>query len=81
MRRWGLLRFLWDSHLFRVERGKITYIHTLSTCAAPGCGLNGTLGELKRRDMEAVLKRGGSGEGAGCEEGERRVEVSMAGIQ
>ncbi|KAK3354444.1 hypothetical protein B0H65DRAFT_554110 [Neurospora tetraspora] len=32
-----------DSHLFRVERGKIRYIHTLSTCVTPGCGLNGTL--------------------------------------
>ncbi|KAF2191886.1 hypothetical protein K469DRAFT_555905 [Zopfia rhizophila CBS 207.26] len=32
-----------DSHLFRVEKGKIRYIHTLSTCEGhPGCGLNGT---------------------------------------
>jgi hypothetical protein len=32
-----------DSHLFRVEKGKIRYIHTISTCEGhPGCGLNGT---------------------------------------
>ena len=33
-----------DSHLFRVEKGKLRYIHTLSTCEGhPGCGLgNGT---------------------------------------
>jgi hypothetical protein len=32
-----------DSHLFRVEKGQIRYIHTLSTCEGhPGCGLNGT---------------------------------------
>jgi hypothetical protein len=30
-----------DSHLFRVEGGKIKYIHTLSTCVNAGCGLNG----------------------------------------
>ncbi|RYP59256.1 hypothetical protein DL769_008611 [Monosporascus sp. CRB-8-3] len=32
-----------DSHMFRVESGKIRYIHTVSSCVAPGCGLNGTL--------------------------------------
>lgn len=32
-----------DSHLFRVEKGQLRYIHTLSTCEGhPGCGLNGT---------------------------------------
>lgn len=32
-----------DSHLFRVEKGQIRYIHTVSTCEGhPGCGLNGT---------------------------------------
>ncbi|KAF1833967.1 hypothetical protein BDW02DRAFT_484291, partial [Decorospora gaudefroyi] len=33
-----------DSHTFRVEKGKIRYIHTISTCEGhPGCGLNGTV--------------------------------------
>ncbi|KAF2113582.1 hypothetical protein BDV96DRAFT_496172 [Lophiotrema nucula] len=33
-----------DSHTFRVEKGKIRYIHTLSTCEGhPGCGMNGTI--------------------------------------
>ncbi|KAF4629286.1 hypothetical protein G7Y89_g8863 [Cudoniella acicularis] len=31
-----------DSHMFRVEGGKIRYIHTLSTCINSGCGLNTT---------------------------------------
>jgi hypothetical protein len=32
-----------DSHTFRVEKGKLRYIHTISTCEGhPGCGLNGT---------------------------------------
>lgn len=32
-----------DSHAFRIESGKIRYIHTLSTCEGhPGCGMNGT---------------------------------------
>jgi len=31
-----------DSHLFRVEGGKIRYIHTLSSCVVAGCGYNGT---------------------------------------
>lgn len=32
-----------DSHLFRVEKGKLRYIHTISTCEGhPGCGLNGS---------------------------------------
>lgn len=31
-----------DSHFFRVEGGKIRYIHTVSTCVEAGCGMNGT---------------------------------------
>jgi hypothetical protein len=32
-----------DSHTFRVEKGRIRYVHTISTCEGhPGCGLNGT---------------------------------------
>ncbi|KAF1847745.1 uncharacterized protein K460DRAFT_275388 [Cucurbitaria berberidis CBS 394.84] len=37
-----------DSHTFRVEKGKIRYVHTISTCEGhPGCGLNGTYVPLK----------------------------------
>ncbi|KAK3372124.1 hypothetical protein B0H63DRAFT_503464 [Podospora didyma] len=32
-----------DSHLFRVEGGKIRYIHTVSTCEHAGCGMNGSM--------------------------------------
>jgi hypothetical protein len=31
-----------DSHLFRVEGGKIKYLHTVSHCVEAGCGMNGT---------------------------------------
>jgi len=31
-----------DSHAFRVEEGKIRYIHTVSSCVTAGCGMNGT---------------------------------------
>ncbi|KAF2183478.1 hypothetical protein K469DRAFT_728019 [Zopfia rhizophila CBS 207.26] len=31
-----------DSHFFRVEGGKIRYIHTVSPCFVDGCGMNGT---------------------------------------
>ncbi|KAH6663121.1 hypothetical protein B0J14DRAFT_495187 [Halenospora varia] len=31
-----------DSHLFRVEGGKIKYAHTVSHCVMKGCGMNGT---------------------------------------
>ncbi|KAB5559576.1 hypothetical protein GE09DRAFT_1235778 [Coniochaeta sp. 2T2.1] len=31
-----------DSHAFRVEGGKIKYLHTASACITQGCGLNGT---------------------------------------
>lgn len=27
-----------DSHLFRLENGKIRYVHTLTVCTIPGCG-------------------------------------------
>jgi hypothetical protein len=33
-----------DSHLFRVEQGRIKYSHTASACVVAGCGLNGTFG-------------------------------------
>ncbi|KAH7134958.1 hypothetical protein B0J11DRAFT_426620 [Dendryphion nanum] len=33
-----------DSHLFRVEGGRIKYSHTASACVVDGCGLNGTFG-------------------------------------
>jgi hypothetical protein len=40
-----------DSHLFRVEKGKIRYIHTVSTCEGhPGCGTNLTLPTVRRRE-------------------------------
>ncbi|KAE8442236.1 hypothetical protein EG329_003707 [Mollisiaceae sp. DMI_Dod_QoI] len=31
-----------DSHLFRIEAGKIKYAHTVSHCVVKGCGMNGT---------------------------------------
>jgi hypothetical protein len=31
-----------DSHMFRVEEGKIRYIHTASACFVDGCRMNGT---------------------------------------
>lgn len=33
-----------DSHLFRIEGGRIKYSHTASACVTGGCGLNGTFG-------------------------------------
>jgi len=30
-----------DSHMFRVEKGKIRYIHTVSACVEDGCGMDG----------------------------------------
>ncbi|CBY00191.1 hypothetical protein IAQ61_011125 [Plenodomus lingam] len=37
-----------DSHTFRVEKGMLRYIHTISTCDGhPGCGLNGTYVPLR----------------------------------
>ena len=38
-----------DSHMFRVESGKIRYIHTVSSCVTAGCGMNGTIPMRKRR--------------------------------
>ncbi|KAI0377595.1 hypothetical protein F5Y04DRAFT_291669 [Hypomontagnella monticulosa] len=32
-----------DSHMFRIESGKIRYIHTVSSCVEAGCGMNGTI--------------------------------------
>ncbi|KAH5041126.1 hypothetical protein HBI40_023160 [Parastagonospora nodorum] len=43
-----------DSHLFRVEDGKIRYIHTASACFVDGCGMNGTgppPGAIRRRGL------------------------------
>ncbi|KAI0148043.1 hypothetical protein F4776DRAFT_605731 [Hypoxylon sp. NC0597] len=45
-----------DSHMFRVEKGKIRYIHTLSSCVNPGCGLNTTIIPTQRRRIR--LSRG-----------------------
>ncbi|OAA58462.1 hypothetical protein SPI_06535 [Niveomyces insectorum RCEF 264] len=41
-----------DSHLFRVEHGKIRYIHTVSHCINYNCGLNKTT--FGRRNLAAV---------------------------
>ncbi len=30
-----------DSHLFRVEKGRIRYAHTLTVCTLPNCGFPG----------------------------------------
>jgi hypothetical protein len=46
-----------DSHLFRVEDGKIRYIHTASACFVDGCGMNGTgppLGVIGRRGVSFI---------------------------
>lgn len=32
-----------DSHMFRVEKGKIRYIHTVDACFVDGCGMNHTV--------------------------------------
>lgn len=40
-----------DSHLFRVEGGKIRYCHTASACVTDGCGLNGTTFDFGRRGL------------------------------
>ncbi|KAI1383949.1 uncharacterized protein F4822DRAFT_433901 [Hypoxylon trugodes] len=37
-----------DSHVFRVESGKIKYIHTVSSCVEAGCGMNGTIPMSRR---------------------------------
>ena len=43
-----------DSHLFRVEHGKIRYIHTVSHCINYNCGLNTTT--FGRREITAKLR-------------------------
>jgi len=40
-----------DSHAFRVEDGKIRYIHTVSSCVTDGCGMNGTAPSLRAMRM------------------------------
>jgi hypothetical protein len=57
-----------DSHTFRVEKGKIRYIHTISTCEGhPGCGLNGTYVPLdpgtKRARMVGTARMRGARRG------------------
>ncbi len=39
-----------DSHMFRVEAGKIRYIHTVSSCVHAGCGMSG-MGPPARRSL------------------------------
>ncbi|KAI1272255.1 hypothetical protein F5Y07DRAFT_412728 [Xylaria sp. FL0933] len=45
-----------DSHVFRVEEGKIRYIHTVSSCVEAGCGLNGVGPPQKIRSLPASWK-------------------------
>ncbi|KAI0803756.1 hypothetical protein GGR55DRAFT_661982 [Xylaria sp. FL0064] len=45
-----------DSHVFRVEQGKIRYIHTVSSCVEAGCGLNGVGPPQKIRSLPASWK-------------------------
>ncbi|KAI1097189.1 hypothetical protein F4804DRAFT_328359 [Jackrogersella minutella] len=40
-----------DSHMFRVEEGKIRYVHTLSSCVTPGCGYNSSIIPTRRRQV------------------------------
>jgi hypothetical protein len=47
-----------DSHLFRVERGKIRYCHTASACVVDGCGLNGTAFGRRGTGLRPVSLRG-----------------------
>jgi hypothetical protein len=44
-----------DSHLFRVEDGKIRYIHTASACFVDGCGMNSTGPPLRVAGRSGVL--------------------------
>ncbi|KAJ0124500.1 hypothetical protein J7T55_005838 [Diaporthe amygdali] len=43
-----------DSHIFRVEGGKIKWIHTVSSCVNAGCGLNASINgtTLGRRSVK-----------------------------
>ncbi|KAI1313183.1 hypothetical protein F5Y03DRAFT_338344 [Xylaria venustula] len=45
-----------DSHVFRVEQGKIRYIHTVSSCVESGCGLNGVGPPQKARPLTTFWK-------------------------
>jgi hypothetical protein len=45
-----------DSHLFRVEAGRVKYCHTASACVVDGCGLNGTTFP-ERRGLRPVSSR------------------------
>ncbi|KAI0423682.1 hypothetical protein F5Y09DRAFT_354989 [Xylaria sp. FL1042] len=45
-----------DSHVFRVEEGKIRYIHTVSSCVEAGCGLNGVGPPQKIRSLPRYWK-------------------------
>ncbi|KAI2604346.1 uncharacterized protein GGS25DRAFT_507857 [Hypoxylon fragiforme] len=40
-----------DSHMFRIESGKIRYIHTVSSCVEVGCGFNGTIPTSRARRL------------------------------
>jgi hypothetical protein len=44
-----------DSHLFRIEGGKIRYVHTASACFVDGCGMNGTGPPLRARRHRPVV--------------------------
>ncbi|OTB02935.1 hypothetical protein M426DRAFT_61212 [Hypoxylon sp. CI-4A] len=37
-----------DSHTFRIDSGKIRYIHTVSSCVEAGCGFNSTIPPVSR---------------------------------
>ncbi|TGJ88502.1 hypothetical protein E0Z10_g254 [Xylaria hypoxylon] len=45
-----------DSHAFRVESGKIRYIHTVSSCVEAGCGMNGVGPPQKIRSLPTAWK-------------------------
>ncbi|KAJ9137205.1 hypothetical protein NKR19_g8294 [Coniochaeta hoffmannii] len=45
-----------DSHMFRVEGGKIRYIHTVSACFTAGCGMNGTIFGREHKRVRRVGK-------------------------
>ncbi|KAK3399763.1 hypothetical protein B0T20DRAFT_349813 [Sordaria brevicollis] len=47
-----------DSHVFRVEAGRIKYLHTASSCVEKECGLNGTFfGSEEGMGQRSVGKR------------------------
>ncbi|KAI0890147.1 uncharacterized protein GGS22DRAFT_8993 [Annulohypoxylon maeteangense] len=45
-----------DSHAFRVEGGKIRYIHTVSSCVNAGCGSNFTIIPTRYRRVRRLSK-------------------------